>query len=59
MLYISAKSYPGDSVDKTINKKLIDKYLQKRGYTMNYVLGNSVMVKGFTCVKCNDDNIEV
>lgn len=61
MLYIQAlsKPYPIDSIDKNINEDLIDDYLKKRGYTMNYVLGKKVMVKDFTVVYNKGNSIEV
>jgi hypothetical protein len=63
MLYIQAKSWTkkltnGDIV-KVLSSKDIEDYLRKRGYTMNYVLGKCVMVKGFTCVAVNLNCIEI
>jgi hypothetical protein len=62
MLYIQAKSkLISDSLelDKKLDVKLLETYLKKRGYSLNYILNKPVMVKGFTCVCVNDDNIEV
>ena len=63
MLMIQAKSKclpdSKSDLDKTIDKKLIETFLKKRGYTMNYVLGRSVMVRGFVCVFNGGDYIEV
>ncbi|WP_372938724.1 hypothetical protein [Seonamhaeicola sp.] len=63
MLYIQAvsKLTPEIKIDtpKKIDSSLIEDYLKKRGYTMNYVLGKTVMVKGFTCVYVQDDYVEV
>ena len=44
---------------KKLDDKLIEKFLKKRGYTMNYMLGKPIMVKGFTCVYVQDDYVEV
>ncbi len=44
---------------KEINHKLIEEFLKRRGYTMNYILGKTVMVKAFTCVYVQDDYVEV
>jgi hypothetical protein len=62
MLYIQAKSKMiSDSFElvKKLDEKLINKHLKKRGYSLNYILNKPIMVKGFTCVCVNDDNIEV
>jgi hypothetical protein len=59
MLYIQAKSKCSLETNKGINEKLIEDYLKKRGYTMNYILGKSVMVKDFTCVFVDKYAIEV
>ena len=55
MLYIQSKSKVSKESVKEIDEKLIEDWLKKRGYTMNYVLGKRVMVKDFTCVfvECN------
>lgn len=58
MLFIQTKSIAKET-EKLINEKLIEDYLKKRGYTMNYVLGKRVMVKDFTCVFVTDYYIEV
>ena len=63
MLYIQSvsKLYPKtkSDTDKKLDSKLIEEFLKKRGYTMNYVLGKTVMVKGFTCVYVQNDYVEV
>jgi len=59
MLYIQAKSHISEESVKEINEKLIETYLKKQGYTMNYLLGKSIMVKGFTCVFVNKNTVEV
>lgn len=59
MLYIQAKSTKNRESVKYIDKKSIENYLEKRGYTMNYVLGKKVMVKGFTVVSTNKTEVEV
>ena len=59
MLYIQAKSFTKESVNKNIDEKLIDEYLKKRGYTMNYILNKRVMIKDFTCVFVNKKHIEI
>lgn len=63
MLYIQAvsKTTPVKKYDtaKKLDAQKVNKYLTRRGYTMNYVLGKTVMVKGFTCVYVEDDYVEV
>ena len=63
MLYIQAVSKISpetkNDTSKKIDSKLIEDFLKKRGYTMNYVLGKTVMVKAFTCVYVQDDYVEV
>ena len=59
MLYIQAKSKVSKESVKEIDEKLIDEYLKKRGYTMNYILGKRIMVKDFTCVFVDENVIEI
>lgn len=59
MLYIQAKSKVSKESEKVIDEKLIEDYLKKRGYTMNYLLGKRVMIKDFTCVFIDKDIVEV
>ena len=59
MLYIQAKSKISKESVKLIDEKLIEDWLKKRGYTMNYVLGKRVMVKDFTCVFVENNAVEV
>ena len=59
MIYIQAKSKSSKEVTKVINAELIEDYLKKRGYIMNYVLGKRIMVKNFTCVFIHESYIEV
>lgn len=63
MLFIQASSRLAYKIKKDLprrlNSKLIEDYLKRRGYVMNYVLGETVMVKGFTCVYVKDDYVEV
>tara|TARA_R110000823_G_C15544401_1_gene458526 strand:- start:14 stop:373 length:360 start_codon:yes stop_codon:yes gene_type:complete len=63
MLYIQALSKVFSKTEndtyKIIDSKLIEDFLKKRGYTMNYVSGKMVMVKDFTCVYVQDDYVEV
>lgn len=59
MLYIQAKSKVSKESVKEIDEKLIEDYLKKRGYTMNYILGKRVMVKDFTCVFVAGNIVEV
>jgi hypothetical protein len=59
MLYIQAMSKIPKETEKKLDDKLIEDYLKKRGYTMNYVLGKRVMVKDFTCVFTHKDFIEI
>jgi hypothetical protein len=62
MLYIQAKSKSSIKVVesiKTPDDNLIEIYLKKRGYTMNYILNKRVMIKDFTCVSVQPDYIEI
>ena len=59
MIYIQAKSKVSKESVKEIDEKLIEDYLKKRGYTMNYILGKRVMVKDFTCVFVAGNIVEV
>jgi hypothetical protein len=63
MLYIQAVSKISLNIKKdtkkVIDSKLIEEFLIKRGYTINYILGKTVMVKSFTCVYVQDDYVEV
>ena len=63
MLYIQGKSKANligiPDTKKIIDDKLIEDYLKKRGYTMNYVLGKRVMIKDFTCVFVGENYAEV
>lgn len=45
--------------DKTINNYLLNEFLKKRGYTMNYLLGKQVMTKDFTVVYNAGNCVEV
>jgi hypothetical protein len=60
MLYIqSISSIEAIETEIIINEKLIDNYLKKRGYTMNYLLGEKVMCNGFVVVRNLGNKIEV
>lgn len=63
MLYIQSVSKIFNRIesetDKALDSKLIEDYLKKRGYTMNYLLGIPVMVKSFTCVHVQDKYVEL
>lgn len=59
MFFIQSKSKISNDTAKEIDEKLIEDYLKKRGYTINYILGKRVMVKGFTCVFIDKHFIEV
>ena len=59
MLYVQAKSIQEKDTEKHIDEKVIEDYLKKRGYTMNYVLGKRVMVKDFTCVLIEKTYVEI
>ena len=59
MLYIQAVSKLSNGIKKEISVPLMNDYLKKRGYTMNYVLGKVVMMKGFTLVHVQDDYVEI
>ena len=49
LLHISVLSRAKE-IDKQITEEMIEIYLKKRGYTMNYVSGKRIMIKDFTCV---------
>jgi len=62
MLYIQAMSkIMSDSkeTDKRVTETMIEDFLKKRGYTLNYILKKPVMVKGFTCVSISKSHIEI
>jgi len=62
ILYINAISkniLTKEDSDKKIRKENIEKLLKQRGYSMNYLLGRTVMVKAFTCVYIGDEYVEV
>lgn len=59
MLYIQAKSKISNESIKELNNDLIEDYLKKRGYTMNYILGKRIMFKNFTCVYIDKNFVEV
>ena len=60
MLYIQAISVSNlKSTSKEINDKLIDDFLIKKGYVVNYLLGKRIHTKGFVCVMYNKTYIEV
>jgi hypothetical protein len=59
MIYIQEMSKVSKESVKEIDEKLIEDYLKKRGYTMNYILGKKVMVKDFTCVFVDKNVVEV
>lgn len=59
MLYIQAKSKCKTECLKEIDEKLIEDYLKKRGYTMNYILNKRVLVKDFTCVFIDKNVVEI
>ena len=47
LLYISVLSRAKET-DKQITEEMIEIYLKKRGYTMNYVSGKRIMIKDGT-----------
>lgn len=59
MLYAQVKSKISEESVKQIDEKLIEDFLKKRGYTMNYILGKRVMIKNFTCVFIDKNFIEI
>ena len=59
MLYISAMSKERKESKKQVDETLVEIYLKKRGYTMNYILERRVMVKDFTCVIMHKDYVEI
>ena len=59
MLHIQALSQLSNETIKVVDKKLIEIFLKKRGYTMNYMLNKTVMVKDFTVVYIADNYVEV
>lgn len=60
MLYIQAKSEVkrGTSID-VLNEDLIEKFLHKRGYVRNIVLGKPIYIKDFTCVEFDNNVVKV
>lgn len=46
-------------LDKSINQDILEKYLKRQGYYENFVLGERIYVKGFTCIKIIDTTIEI
>ena len=58
LLYISVLSRAKET-DKQITEEMIEIYLKKRGYTMNYVSGKRIMIKDFTCVYYNCGILEI
>ena len=59
ILYIQASNKTTSKLQKEIDEKVLEEYLRKRGYTMNYVLGKRVMIKDFTCVYLFDGAVEI
>ena len=62
MLYIQALSNflsKADDSKKSITEKMIEYFLKKRGYSLNYILKKPVMVKAFTCVYVAEKYIEI
>jgi len=59
MIYIQALSYSNNETDKKITDELIENFLKKRGYTMNYILNKRVMIKDFTCVYFDKGLVEI
>jgi hypothetical protein len=63
MLYIQAiskaRAEDKEDVSKTLDTKEIENYLKRKGYTLNYVSGKPVMVKGFTCCYAQKDSVEI
>jgi len=62
ILYIQALSkndLKAKDTSKEINEKLMDDYLIKRGYVINYLLGKRIFIKGFVCVMYNKTYIEI
>jgi hypothetical protein len=58
MLYIQGIS-KGEESNKTIDENVIDGYLKRRGYAMNYVLGQKLATKEFTVVYNGGNYIEI
>lgn len=59
MHYIHAVSHTNKQSGKDISKKMIEKFLQRRGYTENYIMRKPVMIKGFVVVSIHDEMVEV
>lgn len=54
-------SLPSDKkggIDKNLFSNLIEKYLKKRGYVLNTILGKPVWTKEFCCVYIEDNYVE-
>ena len=48
-----------NSSDRTITNKLIEKYLERRGYVVNTLSRNRLLTKGFVCVAIHNNYIEI
>ena len=48
-----------NSCDRTITNKLIEKYLERRGYVVNTLSRNRLLTKGFVCVAIHNNYIEI
>ena len=62
MLYISALSKVrkvNKDIDKSLTNTLIEKYLKRRGYVENVILGSVIFTKGFVCIKIHTQNNEL
>ena len=59
MHYIHAVSHINKQSNKDLSKELIESWLKKRGYALNYIMKKPVMTKGFVVVSLQDGFIEV
>lgn len=59
MHYIHAVSQINKQSNKNLSKDLIESFLKKRGYTLNYIMKKPVMTKGFVVVNIQDEFVEV
>lgn len=57
IIELKCSSYP--ITDTRTSKKVLEKYLQRRGYVANYVLGVTIWVRAFVCVRIHTTHVEL
>ncbi len=45
--------------NKEVAKPMIEKFIKSKGYTMNYILGRTALVKGFVCIIVEESHVEI